>query len=365
MSTNQLSVILTGDENWHLWIELVKTKALETNIWQYINPTDLEGAILTHIRPIEPTFETVHLRPQGSQVPIVLADLSPIEYAHYQELKHDYRDSLKDYIKKEEALAKMRTLIQNSIQSELITHTLNCPLARDMLLNLRAEFEANRVVRERQLLAKYHKAKRLSTTESIDNWIRSWETAYIRCKEINSSEVDGAKPLFDFIHAVQDRVPGFHTAWYFRILREGASLNIRDLIQELKDYLRDTNLDGSDGRNTGFASFQNQQDLGSQLTAQLADQSTQPAQLAAQLKQPHKPPKCICGELHWFNQCPYLNLQHSARYPEWSPDPTIQNLVNSRLNTDQDFRAKVERARAKFQYNNTNNLEDSNLSVTI
>jgi hypothetical protein len=356
MSTNQLSVILTGEENWHLFIELVKTKALESNTWRYCDPSSLE--LPTHTRPIEPTFETVHPRPQGSQIAIVLADLSPIEYAHYQELKHDYRDSLKDYIKTEEALAKMRTLIQNSIRSELITHTLNCPLARDMLLNLRAEFEANRIVRERQLLAKYHKAKELSTTESIDNWIRNWETAYIRCKEINSSEVDGAKPLFDFIHAVQDRVPGFHTAWYFRILREGASLNIRDLIQELKDYLRDTNLDGSEGRNAGFASFQ--QDPQSHPTAQLT-------QLASnnQLSKQHKPPKCICGELHWFNQCPYLNLQHSARYPEWSPDPTIQNLVNSRLNTDQDFRAKVERARAKSQYNNITNLEDSNLSVTI
>jgi hypothetical protein len=58
MSTNQLSVILTGDENWHLSIELVKTKALETNIWQYINPTDLEPAVPTHTRPIEPTFKT-------------------------------------------------------------------------------------------------------------------------------------------------------------------------------------------------------------------------------------------------------------------------------------------------------------------
>jgi hypothetical protein len=149
MSTNQLSVILTGDENWHLFIELVKTKSLESNTWRYINPAALMEAILTHTRPIEPTFETVHPRPQGSQVPTVLADLSPIEYAHYQELKHDYRDSLKEYIKTEEALAKMRTLIQNSVKSELITHTLNCPTARDMLLNLRAEFEANRVVRER------------------------------------------------------------------------------------------------------------------------------------------------------------------------------------------------------------------------
>ncbi|MDX6295896.1 MAG: hypothetical protein QOH50_5108, partial [Kribbellaceae bacterium] len=357
MSTNQLSVILTGDENWHLFIELVKTKSLESNTWRYVNPAALVEAILAHTRPIEPTFETVHPRPQGSQVPIVLADLSPIEYAHYQELKHDYRDSLKEYIKTEEALAKMRTLIQNSVKSELITHTLNCPTARDMLLNLRAEFEANREVRERQLLAKYHKAKRLSATESLENWIRNWETTYIRCREINASEVDGAKPLFDFIHAVQDRVPGFHTAWYFRILREGASLNIRDLIQELKDYLRDTNLGGSKGRNAGFATFQDQKAPESQPTAQ----SNQPAN---QSNQQRKPPKCICGERHWFDHCPYLNFQPSARQPGWNPDPAIQKTVESRL-ADQDMKAKVEKARAKTQRKLNQSSGESNLATAL
>jgi hypothetical protein len=357
MSTNQLSVILKDDENWHLFIELVKTKSLESNTWRYINPADLEGAILTHTRPIEPIFETVHPRPQGSQVPIVLADLSPIEYAHYQELKHDYRDSLKEYIKTEEALAKMRTLIQNSVKTELITHTLNCPTARDMLLNLRAEFEANREVRERQLLAKYHKAKKLSSTESLDNWIRNWETAYIRCKEINSSEVDGAKPLFDFIHAVQDRVPGFHTAWYFRILREGASLNIRDLIQELKEYLRDTNLGGPKGRNAGFATFQDQKATESQSTAQ----STQPAN---QSNQPRKPPMCICRVRHWFDQCPYLNFQPSARQPGWIPDPAIQKAVESKL-ADLEIKTKVEKARAKTQRKLNQSSGESNLATAL
>ena len=295
MSTNQLSVILSGEENWHLFIELAKTKALESNSWQYCDPSSLEDPIPT--KPVEPTFEMVHPRPQGSQIAIVLADLSPIEFALFQELKHDYRDDMKDYIKKKEALAKMRTLIQNSIKAELITHTLNCPTAKDMLLNLKAEFEANKEVRERQLLSKYHKAKKLSATESIDNWIRSWETAYIRCKEINASEVDGAKPLFDFIHAVQDRVPGFHTAWYFRILREGAKLNIRDLIQELKDYLRDTNLAESKGRNAGFATFQDQKASASQPPAQSTPSSNQPSK-------ERKLPQCICGDRHWFADCP-------------------------------------------------------------
>jgi hypothetical protein len=226
-----------------------------------------------------------------------------------------------------------------------------------MLLNLRAEFEANREVRERQLLAKYHKAKKLSSTESLDNWIRNWETAYIRCKEINSSEVDGAKPLFDFIHAVQDRVPGFHTAWYFRILREGASLNIRDLIQELKDYLRDTNLGGPKGRNAGFATFQDQKATESQSTAQ----SIQPAN---QSNQQRKPPKCICGKRHWFDHCPYLNFQPSARQPGWSPDPTIQKTVESRL-TDQEMKAKVERARAKTQRKLNQSSGESNLATAL
>jgi hypothetical protein len=81
-----------------------------------------------------------------------------------------------------------------------------------MLQNLKSQYCANAIVRERQLLAEYHKAKVLTTSESIDKWLQRWEAAYFKCKEIKASEVDRSKPFFDFIQAIQERVPGFHSA---------------------------------------------------------------------------------------------------------------------------------------------------------
>ena len=329
-SITPLTVILTGDENWHVWIALLKTRAIEAKVWVYINPNNEEGSLLfTQLR--EPTLADVH-QPQPAGSAITVSDLSTNEFTYFQSLQSKYE-------KKESALARMSSLIQASIEKNLVTYTLNCATARDMLLNLKAQFCANATVRERQLLAEYHKYKTISSTESIPKWIQNWEIAYTKCKEINASEVDGSKPLFDFISAIQEQLPGFHTAWYFRILREGDSLKIQDLIQELKDYLRDLKPAPRRGRHTGFASFQ--------------DQGSNP-------QSPQKPlfKPCVCGENHWYSQCYYLN--HTIRQSGWRPSPEIEKAIQDKMRSNPRIKANVDKFKKKLQ-NQANSNTQSNI----
>ena len=329
-TTTPLTVTLTGDSTWHIWVELLKTRALESDIWQYINPNTLDRDLPSLIQPIEPTFQDVHLVPEGQSVTV--SDLTTIEYTHYQTLKFDYREDIKLYREKERAMARMRSLIQASIDKSLITHTINCSSARDMLLNLKAQYCANAAVRERQLLAEYYKAKVLSTSELIENWLQNWEATYFKCKEINASEVDGSKPFFDFIHAVQERVPGFHSAWYFKILRDTeGTLKIKDLVQEFKDYLRDLQPTRSKGKHSAFATFQ-QDDSNS------ANSNSNP-------RLSYK--TCVCGSNHWFRQCYYLNP--TIRKAGWKPDPEIESKIKEKLKSDSQIKAAVDKYKIKLQ----------------
>lgn len=323
-SITPLTVILTGDENWHVWIALLKTRAIEAKVWEYINPSNEAGALLfTQLK--EPTFEDVHSnRPEGRA--ITVSDLTTNEFTYFQSLQSKYE-------RKESALARMSSLIQASIEKNLVTYTLNCPTARDMLLKLKAQYCANATVRERQLLAEYHKYKTISSSESIHKWIQNWEIAYTKCKEIDASEVDGSKPLFDFISAVQEHYPGFHTAWYFRILREGDTLKVQDLIQELKDYLRDLKPAPHRGRHAGFATFQGQ---------------------GPDSQSPQKSPSraCVCGQSHWYSQCPYLN--QTIRQTGWKASPGVEKAIEDKMKSNPRIKANVEKFKRKLQNHGSN-----------
>lgn len=196
-----LSIILTGDENWHDWIELVQTTADTANIWHYINPANANAKVLLEALK-EPKYTDVH-KAIDADTPVTFSDLTANEAQEYQHLQKDYKEI-------DKALRDMRAIIQASVHQNLFTHTKNCPKARDMLLNLKAEYCANPIIRERQLLAQYHKYKSISPNESIDKWLQNWKEAYIKCKEINASEVDNDKPLFDLIEALKSRMPGFY-----------------------------------------------------------------------------------------------------------------------------------------------------------
>jgi hypothetical protein len=114
---------------------LIKTRALEVNIWQYI---DLNAKIVPPLFQLtEPTLRDVHLIIEGELEPTAQT-VTPTEYAHFQTLKTDFREDIKLFREQERGMARMRSLIQALIQKDLITYTLNCNSARDMLLNLKA-----------------------------------------------------------------------------------------------------------------------------------------------------------------------------------------------------------------------------------
>ena len=336
-----IPVILSGDKNWHIWIQLLRTRAHESDIWRYIDPNTPESSITPLIEPTAPTFEDVHT-PASADSIVKLSDLSAIEHTYFQSLKVDYREEMKLFRDKTKALANMCSVIQASIEEHLTAHTLSCDSARAMLLNLKAEYCANPAVRERQLLEEYRQCKELSDSESLDKWLLNWEIAYTKCKEIKASEVEGTKPFFDFIHALKNRLPNFHATWFFRLIRveDPATLRIRDMIQELKDYIRDGGLIEQTARNTAFPSFQGQGQTNSSNSS---------------FKKRHIPqktaPKCICGLNHWFNECPYL--LPSARQQGWKPEPHIQRVVDNTL-LDSTIKQKVEHSLQRSRERNSN-----------
>src|ERR1700709_324320 len=299
-----LAITLQGEENWYDWIELVHTTANTARIWDYINPANEAAPQLMQALK-EPVYANVH-PPTETTPTVVFSDLTTNEAQEFSQLRKDFRE-------KEQALLDMRALIQASVELTLFTYTRNCSTARDMLLNLKAEFCVSPAVRERQLQAQYSKLRAISSNEAIENWAKKWEDIYAKCKELKLPETQGVRPLFDIVAAIKTRMPGFYNVWYFNIREESKrpepTTTVRELLSNLKDYLRDNESQNTPrGRNPAFAPSQNQ-----------GNQSNQP-------------PPCVCGKQHWYSECVYINP--AIRQPGWTPKPEVERAIKAEMNSN-------------------------------
>jgi hypothetical protein len=335
-----LAITLKGEENWYDWIELIHTTSNTAKIWDYINPTN-EAApqLLQTLR--EPIYAHVH-PPATEEATIAFSDLSVNEAQEFNLLRKDFRE-------KEQALLDIRALIQASVEPALFTYTRNCATARDMLINLKSEFCASPAVRERQLQNQYNRLRTISPNESIENWTKKWEDIYAKCKELNLPDIQGTRPLFDIANAIKTRMPGFYNVWYFNIREESKrpapTTTVRELLSNLKDYLRDNESQPPPkGRNTAFATFQNQSNQSNQSNRSL--------------------PPCVCGMKHWYAECFYINP--AIRKSGWTPKPEVERAIQAKIDSNPKLKANIEKAQRKLQEPNyTNNEEPPNFPTAL
>lgn len=56
-------------------------------------------------------------------------------------------------------------------------------------------------------------------------------------------------------------------------------------------------------------------------------------------------PKCVCGEKHWYPECPYIFPE--KRPDGWRPDPEVEKHIQNTIATDEKVRRGIEKAKEK------------------
>ena len=176
MSTNtKVTLTLEGEDNWFEWIEIIKTVAKKSDIWEYIDP-DIEDSKLTKLEPpVEPKVEDVHRRVTPESVDtaqtepqITWKDLTTSEFQLYSFLINQYQYQEKKYTTKKTLIEDMRFQIQQSISKDHLIYTTNCPTTHDILVSLKRRFQPSTKIRERQLIREYQALKTFSYTTLVE-----------------------------------------------------------------------------------------------------------------------------------------------------------------------------------------------------
>ncbi len=318
MSTST-QIILNGMKDWDDWIELIRTAALGADIWDLINPDKTQTEIQRLLQPLRP--EPSNVKPQAEGLPsTTFSQLSTDEKEQLRQLQSDYNYDRKEYDRKRKALADIRIRIVESLKRDYISYTHHCDSVYDLLVKLKERIATTDKIRERELIEQYKTACKPPKAQGIEQWIQKWEKTYDDCLVVNIPEVQGSRPLFDFVQAISGVSTGFADVWNVRLI-ENEAYDLRELVKQYRLYLRTTqNQAKSRGTHGAFPTT-------------LQDKNTDGK------------PKCICEDYHYYSECPYLI--NSKRLKNWKADDSIQKKIDNVLKTNETIRNRVESVRKR------------------
>ena len=205
----------------------------------------------------------------------------------------------------------MPTIIQNSIKREYLQHTYNRHSAYEMLVSLKRKVSPNDFAALLDLRQQYKHLMK-PPRQALDTWVNKWEEIYDRGIKLNMPELAAPSPHFDFLNAIQNILPHFYTINQDLVLKQARQNDIMEFT-ELLDTFRDAKRiqQAQQGKVLGgqsaFATSFQGEELGD--TNKPEDKPSEPEPKPQNEQKPKRlrtAPKCLCGETHWFRDCPYV-----------------------------------------------------------
>lgn len=324
-TSEQVSVVLKTPDDWDQWIQKVKTKAIGADIWEYINPDTEKGNL-----------------PELSQPPLPMPkDVNPNK-KHIYQLDEDEKDDLKHhrqihkinlarYLRQETAYKGFLAYIQENISSNYFNCTMGLETPYEMLAALKQRIAPSDEARELELINKYNKLKKLfSKNQDLENWIQEWEDIYQKGKEIDLPEVQGKRPVYDFLNSVSSLDPEFSSFWRLTTQTSSTPHTLYQILDEFRKNQRVVKARKGNIQYSAYATFK-----GESLPVQKQEDRSGSTRRRPSLD-------CLCGQKHYWKDCPYLV---ENKHPQgWQPDQVIQNSITQKLESNPSLRAKVEKA---------------------
>jgi len=327
MAEKTVSVILTGQNDWDEWIEVVKTKAIAFDIWSLVNPDTTNPPTLEE--PQAPKPRSVN--PQKT----IFSELDEDEKEQLRELQRERKRNLDKYDRRRQALASLRAHIQGTVARTNLSYTFNCETVHDMLVKLQKRFSPTDEAREREVIRRYQNLRtEVPKTRAKEPWLQEWEKAYDDCKRLKLPDTEGNRAARDFIYTVDTFDPVFASYWRNRLLESNIKLDFHEIVQKFREYQTESPENSRNHHSAFETTFQGKGIHGDD---------------KKKLKE------CLCGEIHHFKDCPYLIEE--KRSPGWNPDPQLEQKINERLHVNEKLRGIIERLRKETKTTTDKNTE--------
>ena len=190
-------MILDTPADWRPWLQQTKKAAQgpDGDIWVYLDPS--KSAAEVKQPPIEP--ETVTARqfnPGGAP------EFTPQQLACYQVARNEYKDELVGVERVRRVLTRVFQQIEATVAKKNHIYLRGKSTPHEALLSLQSALSPTREVEERRIVDEYRSLLKYNKRERIEAWLQRWENIYADAVELDLPDVQGTRPLFDFLSAI-------------------------------------------------------------------------------------------------------------------------------------------------------------------
>jgi hypothetical protein len=297
-SEDKNQTILSSKRDWERWLQPIKSKALGTEVWDYINPDTKESDKKELIEPEAPKKE----QNETSE-----------DFQYRRDL---HKRALAKYDIKEAHIAAIRQYIYQTIDRSANLLIQDKSTVRDILSELAKRYKPDTNREQFDILNKWTSLKTgPAGKRQFNAWIKDWIETYNRARQykIPGIGTDEKYAMIEFMLAIQQSYEVFYSTWYEAVYNDREKSFI-ELITKFEDFTK------SERGGSAYATFGgNKPDSRSNKTD--SNESNQDNSNKGKL--------CPCGQpktIHpRWEECEYLNEQ--IQQDNWTADPTIMKKV--------------------------------------
>ena len=362
VSPAKATVILDKPSHWDEWLFILKDKAVDLDIWQYIEPTldDKTGKPLPLpvLPPTKPTIPRVKDVKSDAET---VRDLDPNGVQALKALQATYKDDEKVYQEYLKARKEINDFIMRTVSLSNHIYMRNSDGVRQKIIDLKKHLAPTDEARELELSTLYSQLKKAPSNQDIDQWLRRWETTYADAVAIKLPEVQEKRPVYDFLGAVQSLDAGFASTQRALIYSKIKNPTLYDIVEEFRNTRRLTVAREKAETHSAFATFKGLDDGTTTVKNSAAghtdnhtcthndnDASTDSAKGSKGSKDKSKSKCAACdAPYHDIYHCYHAN--EAIRPKDWTPNEKRAKVFQDRLAKDSAIAAIVAKIRQGLQ----------------
>jgi hypothetical protein len=328
-ASQKTNVILKKLDDWDEWIMIVKMMIKRDDVERYVNLIKIES-----IESIEFDFSiffTIKIDAINS------TDLSIDEQRDLAILREDYKNQMRRYKKKIDALKNLNIFILTSVDRFNLIYLRNQKTIHQKLSILKKRFASTNRIRKLEIARKNKNLQRAFKHQQMNQWLLNWEKIYAKTERLNLFDVQNDRCAYDFLNSLRTMNLSFvsdkKTILNHEMNQSKSSTSIKDLLKEFRNHLRIARtLITKRAIHEAFVTLQNK---------------TQNENTTDQKLKKIENRSCLCDKKHLFKDCYYLI--EKIRSIEWKSNEKIKKKIIKILEANSRLRIAVKYAKKKVK----------------
>jgi hypothetical protein len=194
-SSSKTNVILKKLDDWDEWIMIVKTMIKRDDVERYVNLIRIE--LIESIELDFYIFFTIKIDAT------ILTDLSIDEQRDLVILRKDYKNQMRKYRKRINALKNLNIIILTSVDRFNFIYLWNQKMIYQKLLILKKRLVSTNRIRRLEMTRKYKNLQKALKHQQLNQWLLNWKKIYEKTKRLKLFDVQKNRCAYDFLNSLR------------------------------------------------------------------------------------------------------------------------------------------------------------------